>query len=147
MECDRHIFFSFLTIFCPFNLLATQKIKILKTWKKIPGNIIIPHKYTINDSHMMYDSCDIKCKRQKFLSFWAIFCPFTSPNSPKNQNEKKKKKKKHLEISSFYNSVHNFWVVKEVKRQKMVQNEKKLCLLCFISQETYIIRFSSMVHM
>ena len=26
---------------------------------------------------MMYGSWDIKCKRHNFLSFWAIFCPFT----------------------------------------------------------------------
>ena len=40
-----------------------------------------------------------------------------------------------------------FWVVRGVKGQKMVQNEKKLCLLRSISQETYIIWFSFMVHM
>ena len=34
-----------------------------------------------------------------------------------------------------------------VKGQKMVQNEKKLCLLCSISQEPYIIWLSFMVHM
>ena len=39
-----------------------------------------------------------------------------------------------------------FWVVRGVKRQKMAQNEKKLCLSCSISQEPYIIWFSFMVH-
>ena len=38
-----------------------------------------------------------------------------------------------------------FWVVRGVKGQKMVQN-KKTCLPCPISQETYIL-FSFMVHM
>ena len=33
MECERHNFFSFWTIFCPFTPLTTQKIKILKKWK------------------------------------------------------------------------------------------------------------------
>ena len=32
-----------------------------------------------------------------------------------------------------------FWVVGGVKGQKMSQNDKKLCLSCFISQEPYII--------
>ena len=32
-----------------------------------------------------------------------------------------------------------FWVVRGVKRQKMAQNEKKLCLSCSISQESYTI--------
>ena len=34
MECDRHKFLSFWTVFCPFTPLWTQKIKILKKWKK-----------------------------------------------------------------------------------------------------------------
>ena len=38
-------FLSFWTIFCPFNPLTTQKIKILKTMKKHPGDIIILHVY------------------------------------------------------------------------------------------------------
>ena len=49
---DNHImcgvlqrFLSFWTIFCPFNPLTTQKIKILKTMKKHPGDIIILHVY------------------------------------------------------------------------------------------------------
>ena len=34
MECNRQNFLSFWTIFCPFTPLWTQKIKILKKWKK-----------------------------------------------------------------------------------------------------------------
>ena len=33
-EHDRHNFLSFWTVFCPFTPLWTQKIKILKKWKK-----------------------------------------------------------------------------------------------------------------
>ena len=44
-----------------------------------------------------------------------------------------------------------FWLFgllrEDVKEQKMVQNEKKLCLLHSISQESYIIWFSFMVLM
>ena len=40
----------------------------------------------------------------------------------------------------------NFWVHREVKGQKTVQNDKKVCLLCSISQEPCIIWFSFMVH-
>ena len=40
-----------------------------------------------------------------------------------------------------------FWVYRGVKGQKMVQNGKKLCLLCSISQEWYIIWLSFMVQM
>ena len=40
-----------------------------------------------------------------------------------------------------------FWVVRWLKRQKMVWNDKKFCLLHSISQEPYIIWLSFMVHM
>ena len=40
-----------------------------------------------------------------------------------------------------------FWIHKGLKGQKMVQNDKKLCLLCSISQEPYIIWLSFMVQM
>ena len=32
---------------------------------------------TINEDHVIYGSWNIKCDRQKVLSFWAIFCPFS----------------------------------------------------------------------
>ena len=64
-----HNFFShFGHFFFPFTPLTIQKIKILKKWKKLPRNIIISHKCTINDNHMMYDSWDMKHDR--------IFCYF-----------------------------------------------------------------------
>ena len=34
MECNGQNVLSFWTIFCPFNSLTTQKIKILKKWKE-----------------------------------------------------------------------------------------------------------------
>ena len=43
--------------------------------------------------------------------------------------------------------IYIFWVVREVNRPKMVQNDKKFCLSCFISQELYIIWLSFVVHM
>ena len=44
-------FFSFWVIFCPFTLLTTQKIKILKKWKKI----IIIISYTAPEIWYMTD--------------------------------------------------------------------------------------------
>ena len=32
---------------------------------------------TINEDHMLYASWNIRCDRQKFWSFWNIFCPFS----------------------------------------------------------------------
>ena len=89
IECDRQNILPFWTIFCPFTPLATQKMKILKKWKNYPGEIINLHKCTINDNRMMYGSWDMKCDRQNILPFWTIFCPFTSPHSPKEPTKPK----------------------------------------------------------
>ena len=70
-------------IFCHsgmlFVLLTSYGLRKPKFWKnkKTPGDIIILHKSTINDNHIMYASCDMNCHWQFFLSFWTVFCPFT----------------------------------------------------------------------
>ena len=84
MKHDRQNFLSFWTVFCHFTPLTTQKIKILKNWKKTPGDIIILHKCTKNHDHMLY--CSLDMARNGFncyFSFWAIFCPFTSLTAQK----------------------------------------------------------------
>ena len=68
-------------------------MEIWKKWKKLLGDIIILHRRTINDNHMIYGSWDNKGSRQKFLSSWNILCPFTPlTHNPKNQTLKKMKK-------------------------------------------------------
>ena len=78
-EHNGQNFLSFWIAFCPFTPQTIQKIKILKNWKKIPGDIIILHMCTISDNHkwqsMMYGSWDMKHDRQNFSSFWTAFCP------------------------------------------------------------------------
>ena len=75
----------------PFNPLTTQKIKILKKWKKTSADIIILHMYTKNYDQIMYGSWDMVCDRCNYFSFWATFCSFTPLTS-----------QKLLQISSFY---------------------------------------------
>ena len=73
---NRLKFLSFWTIFCPFFPLTNQNIKILRKWKKNPGDII--HMSTTNDNHMMYGSWDMEFNRQNLFSFWTFFCSFTA---------------------------------------------------------------------
>ena len=82
---------SFWAFFTSHPFLTTQKIIILKN--KTPGDIIILHRCTINDNHMIYGSWDTERDRQNFLSFWVvIFCLFIPPpNEPKNQSFEKMK--------------------------------------------------------
>ena len=120
-------FLSFWGNFCPLTLLTTWKIKILKKWNK---NTWRYYHFTLkciidNDNHMMYGSWDMKRNRQKFLPFWAIFCPFTPLTTQKikilkkkkwkkqkqNKNKKNKTKKTHLTISSFYKSVPKIMII------------------------------------
>ena len=63
--------------FLPFYPLKPQKLKFWKI-KKFDGDIIILHVYQ-KSQYMMYGSWDTEWDRQNFLSFWAIFCPFTTP--------------------------------------------------------------------
>ena len=101
MEHDRHNFLSFWTVFCPFTSVWTQKN--FETMKKPLGDIITLHMSTVNDNQMMYDSWDMECDGQNFLSFWTAFCPFTPLVTQKIKILKKWKN--HLEIISFYTCV------------------------------------------
>ena len=89
MEHNRQNFFSFWTIFCTFTpaSVTTQRCKM----KKTPGDIIILHKCTINDNHMIYGSWDINCNRQIFFVILGHFWSFYPPNSPKNDSIRKMK--------------------------------------------------------
>ena len=87
-------------LFYPSNNLKNQNFEKLK---KTSGYIIILHRCTINDNHMMYGPWDIKWTDKIFVIL-HLFCPFIPPNNPKIQNFKKneKQKQKRLEISWFY---------------------------------------------
>ena len=39
-----------------------------------------------NEDHIIYGSRNIRCDRQKCLSFWNAFCPFSPPDNPENKN-------------------------------------------------------------
>ena len=67
-DTDRN-FCLFGPFFCPFTRLTTQKIKILKKWKKIIWRC---HHY----DHLIYAYWDMKWDRhitQNVLSFWSTF--------------------------------------------------------------------------
>ena len=68
------------------------KIKPLKKMKKILRDIIILHMCTRNDNHIMYGSWDMEHNGHNFLSFWTIFCPFTTLTTQKIKILKKGKK-------------------------------------------------------
>ena len=101
-EHGRQNLLSLWTVFCPYTPPMDPENQNFENMKIISGDIMNLHMHTINDSHMMYGSWDMKPDKQNFLSFWTIFRPFTLLTPWKSNVWKMKK---HLDISSFYNSV------------------------------------------
>ena len=50
--------------------------------KKASEDVIILNMRTKSYNHMMYASWYMEYDRHNFLSFWAIFCPFTPLLTP-----------------------------------------------------------------
>ena len=69
----------FFTLFYPPMDKENQNFEKLK---KAPEDIIILQMCTINNSHMMYDSRDMECNGENFLSFWTVFA-ISPPYQPK----------------------------------------------------------------
>ena len=89
IERDRQNFLSFWASFCPFSPLTTQKIKILKKWKK---RLVRYHHFTQVYQKSWSDA--ILFLRhgvwwmQLLFFILGYFQPFYPTTSPKNQNEK-----------------------------------------------------------
>ena len=101
-------FLSFWAIFCPFTLLTTQKIKILKFWKKhleissfytsVPKIMIIC--FTVPEIwHMTHVT---------FIFHFGLFFALLPLTAQKMKISKKWKKR--LEISSFYTIVQKVMI-------------------------------------
>ena len=108
--------------------------------KKTLGDIIILHMCTRNDNHIMYGSWDMEHNGHNFLSFWTIFCPFTTLTTQKIKILKKGKKPwryyhfthvfdKWQKFLSFWTLFHPLtplttWKIKILKKWKK-QNKKQ----------------------
>ena len=99
----RREFFVILDHFLHFYHPSNPKNQTFEKMKKTSGDIIILHMCITNDNHVMYGSWDMEIEGQNLLSFWTIFCPFTSLTTQKIKILKKWKK--CLEISSFYTCI------------------------------------------
>ena len=83
-----------LPFYPPNNNPENQNFEKIKRNAWMPGDVFILHMCTKNYDHMMYGSWDIKRDRQKFLSFWVIFCPFNPLTAWKLLFKKKRKRKR-----------------------------------------------------
>ena len=83
------VIFHFGPIFAllPLNSLKNQNFKKMK---KAPRDIIISHKYTKNQDHMLYCSWDMAYDGCNcYFSFWAIFCHLTAQKMKISKKMKK----------------------------------------------------------
>ena len=87
-------------IFCHFGKFfphlppKNPKNQNFEKMKKIPGDIIILHKCTKNQDHMLHCSSEIWHVTDVLLFFILdYFLPFCPPNRPENENFKKNEKK------------------------------------------------------
>ena len=87
-------------------LWKTRKIRILKKWKTIAGDIIILHVYQKPQS---YEVQFLRYRvRQFFFVILGHFCPLpTLPNNPENKNFEKMKKASRDIILNLWNKKHN----------------------------------------
>ena len=78
-------------LFCPILPPNNPKSQNFEKMKKIPGDISILHKCTINDNYMIYGFWDMKCNRYVILSFGPFFfCPLTKAWKMKISKQMKK---------------------------------------------------------
>ena len=108
MECDRQ---SVLSIWTAFLLFYSSMDPENQNFEKIKKNTWIYYHFT--HVYHKWQSYDIWLLRygvqQSFLSFWAVFCPFTPLTTRKIQTLKNWKKL--LEISSFFRSVPKIMII------------------------------------
>ena len=102
-------------------LWKTQKIRILKKWKKIAGYIL--HMSTKNHNHMRYISRDTEW--DDFFSFRAIFYPLNLP-SPALQPRKPK----------FWKNEKNIWRCHHFKLVQQKTQSYDVCLLWYGVRQT-----------
>ena len=89
-------------------------LKKSKFWKNMKKCLEILSFYTymcsINEGHMKYGSWNIRWDRQKFLSFWAIFCPFSPLTTQKIKILKLKKTPGNIIILHVCTINHNYMI-------------------------------------
>ena len=87
--------------FLPFYPPMDPENQNFRKMNTTPEDIIILQKHTINDSHMMNGSSDMKCNRQNFLSFSTIVCPLSPLTTEKSKFWKTEK-----DICRHYHFIH-----------------------------------------
>ena len=113
MEHDRHNFFSLRTILCPFTLLTTQKIKILKKWKK---SLEISSFHT-SVPQMKIIGCmipEIWSTTNILFSHFEPFFAFTPLTTQKIKILKKWKKKTPWDIITLHKCTKKSWLYARV---------------------------------
>ena len=129
------------------SLLNNPKKRNFEEMKKLPGDIIILNRCTINDNHVIYGSQNNEHDGQNILSFWTIFCPFTLPTT-----RKIKILKKWYGCWDIERHRHNFLSFCTIfcpctpLTTPKIKTRKKKCLKTFIILHIYTINDNHMMY-
>ena len=108
IKCER-LKLVIMDHFCPFTLPKNPKNQNFENMKKML-EISSFYKSVPETTIMRYSSWDMELHRQdSFLSFRAIFCPFTPLTTWKIKTLRQWKK--HLDMSSFYTYVPKITII------------------------------------
>ena len=119
------IFFVILGHFFPFYPSKNQENQNAikkKKMEKVSGDVIILHMCTKNHNYM-HASWDMEYDRHNFLSFRAIFCPFTPQLTPKIKIWNKCKKPwRYYPITHVYHKWRSYdvWFIRYKTRQSFL---------------------------
>ena len=107
----RTKFFVILDHFLLFYPPKNPKNQNFEKVKNSLGDIIILHKCTKNHDRMLYCSWNIAREGCNcYLSFWAIFCPFTSPTLTAQKTKFRKKTKNTWRYHHFIHVCQELWL-------------------------------------
>ena len=108
IKCKGQIFLSFWAMLLPFdppNNPKNQNLEKIKKFLKILSfYTCVPQMTTV-----MHGFWCIKHDRQDFLSFWAIFCPFTPLTIQKINILKKWKKLLEISFTQVHHMIYGSW--------------------------------------
>ena len=113
---------NFLVVFTD-ELWKTWKIRILKKWEKLAGELIILHRCTKNHNHMWYSSWDTKWDNFFFVIL-DHFLPFMPP-APNNSENK------------FWKFQKSIWRCHHFKLVQQKTRSNHVCLFTYEVQQTF----------
>ena len=119
----------------PFYSFSNPQKQSFEKMKNESGDVFILHMCTKNYNHVMYASWEMECDRHNFLSFWAIFFPFTLLTTLKTKIWKKYKK--YQEKLSFHKCVPLMKIIRCMVPDRKGTTNRVFCPLTYLTTRKF----------